>query len=439
MAKPIKGTKQDDLVLDGTNANNTIQGKGGNDVIKGLGGNDDIDGGNGFDTAVYRGSYFDYSILFKGTGNDKVTITDNVAGRDGTDTLKHVESFQFADVTIDLTQNNAAITRADSAHTTEDAAVTINVLGNDVDFEGDSLSITQIDGQAISVNGSVTLSNGATVTLNADQTLTYDPANAFQSLNGGEQGLDSFTYTVTDSHGAASAPTMVSLTVDGLWEAPTFVANGQLDEAGQKPGTEDVINGTGIPADGYYLARAEDAGIELGLQVHYRNGPTVLDSDANDYADGVIDFQVASGPQTPATSPGFPPASNRAAWNFDYSVITGLNGETTDLSDFIFKLSVDIDPTSATDYQVFTMQPGGMGSANVHWVNQFGDLVGDDQGNGLVAQNSRNMAFYDTDHVTPLTQPYDSLFGPGQFDVVLEAYDSSNALIAQNHIHVDVV
>jgi Ca2+-binding RTX toxin-like protein len=36
MAKPIKGTKDDDLTLNGTAGNDTIQGKDGNDYIIGL-------------------------------------------------------------------------------------------------------------------------------------------------------------------------------------------------------------------------------------------------------------------------------------------------------------------------------------------------------------------------------------------------------------------
>ena len=76
--------------------------------------------------------------------------------------------------------------------------------------------------------------------------------------------------------------------------------------------------------------------------------------------------------------PALPAALNRAAWSFDYSVITGLNGELTDFSDFTFVFKVDIDPTAATNFQVFTMSPGGTGSAGVHWTNQFGDVVVDD-------------------------------------------------------------
>ena len=53
---------------------------------------------------------------------------------------------------------------------------------------------------------------------------------------------------MTDSQGASSAPTSVDVTVNGAWEAPTYVVNGEVDESGQKPATEDIINGSGIPA-----------------------------------------------------------------------------------------------------------------------------------------------------------------------------------------------
>ena len=90
MAAPIKGTSGNDNgvplpIVNGTAGNDKLQGKAGNDVLKGGAGNDDIDGGQGFDTAVFTGSFFDYDIAFKGTGNDKVTVTDNIANRDGTD------------------------------------------------------------------------------------------------------------------------------------------------------------------------------------------------------------------------------------------------------------------------------------------------------------------------------------------------------------------
>ena len=247
MARPIMGNTGSNTV-NGTNRDDKLQGKGGNDILRGGNGNDDIDGGQGFDTARYSGSFFEYTITQKGTGNNKVTVVDGMPDRDGTDALKHVEALEFNDTIIRLDQNNAAITRADQTTTDEDSTVEIDVLANDADFEGDDLTITEIDGQGIAVGDSVTLGSGATVTLNPDMTLTYDPNGAFESLDGDEQDIDTFTYTATDSQGAESVAEDVTVTVEGRWEAVTYVTNGEVDEAGQKPGTEDVINGSGIPA-----------------------------------------------------------------------------------------------------------------------------------------------------------------------------------------------
>src|SRR3954462_15692153 len=102
MAKPIQGTKQADLTLSGTEGNDTIQGKDGSDFITGGKGNDNIDGGNGIDTAIYSGIFADYTIGIKGTGNDKITVSDSVVGRDGTDELKHVEFLKFNDAIFDV-------------------------------------------------------------------------------------------------------------------------------------------------------------------------------------------------------------------------------------------------------------------------------------------------------------------------------------------------
>lgn len=445
MTAPIKGTKQSDLNLLGTNKSDKIKAKDGNDVIFGGLGNDDIDGGKGFDTAVFRGSFFDYNFLIKDTGNDKITVTDSVADRDGSDSLKHVEALQFDDVAIRLDQNNAAVTRADAVATDEDSSIVFNVLGNDVDFEGNALTITQIDGQDINVGGSVVLGSGAIVTLNANQTLTYDPAGAFQSLNGGEQGADGFAYTVADSQGAISNPTAVNVTINGVWETPTYIANGFLDESAQKPDTngnpldDQMLVGSGIPAKGFGLVRAEDAGIELGLQIIYRQGPTVTTTD--DYADGILRFVVNDGPQSTANG-SFQNAANRAAWNFEYSVATGLNGQTTDLDDFTFKLLIDTDRSVGTNYVELVLgaesTPQGPGQSGYQWQipgSAFPAPIQDDAGNSEVTQNSQNYAFYGIPDYNAGT----GFAGPAEFDIVLQAYDMSNTLIAENHIAVDIV
>ncbi|WP_085725895.1 peroxidase family protein [Pseudomonas sp. R37(2017)] len=59
-------------------------------------------GGAAFDTAIYSGVALDYTVTVDDRGtadlaDDIYTVTDSVAGRDGTDTLLHVERLQFAD------------------------------------------------------------------------------------------------------------------------------------------------------------------------------------------------------------------------------------------------------------------------------------------------------------------------------------------------------
>jgi hypothetical protein len=72
--------------------------------------------------------------------------------------------------------------------------VTIRVLANDSDADGDSLEI-------------VSVSQGADgeVVLNATGTVTYTPSEGFD-------GTDSFTYTIDDDHGGQATGT-VTVTV----------------------------------------------------------------------------------------------------------------------------------------------------------------------------------------------------------------------------------
>lgn len=77
--------------------NDPLSGGAGDDTLIGNGGNDTLDGGPGFDIAVYNGPFADYLISFDST-TGTYTLTDTVAGRDGTDTVVNVQLFRFADV-----------------------------------------------------------------------------------------------------------------------------------------------------------------------------------------------------------------------------------------------------------------------------------------------------------------------------------------------------
>jgi Ca2+-binding RTX toxin-like protein len=81
-------------VLGGYGAD-TIIGSAGDNVLEGGAGNDTINGGGGIDLATYVGARADYNVVFD---NGILTLTDNVAGRDGVDTVSEVERFDFAGV-----------------------------------------------------------------------------------------------------------------------------------------------------------------------------------------------------------------------------------------------------------------------------------------------------------------------------------------------------
>ena len=81
--------------------------------------------------------------------------------------------------------NTAPVANADTATTARNTAVTIAVLANDHDPDGDALTLTD-----------VTQPSSGTAVANVDGTVTYTPATNFS-------GTVSFTYQIDDGHGAA--------------------------------------------------------------------------------------------------------------------------------------------------------------------------------------------------------------------------------------------
>ncbi|MFG5384454.1 tandem-95 repeat protein, partial [Yoonia sp. R2-816] len=139
---------------------------------------------------------------------------------------------------LEITPVNDAPVAADDvaqspASITEDTVISIDIatlLANDSDIDGDALTMTAV---------SATSTHGATLTLNTDGTISYDPtsADAVQTLAIGQTLTDTFTYTVDDGNGGESTAS-VSIVVHGTNDAPVAV-----DDVAQSPVpvTEDVV------------------------------------------------------------------------------------------------------------------------------------------------------------------------------------------------------
>jgi hypothetical protein len=125
------------------------------------------------------------------------------------------DSFTFK-VSDETTQSDAAIVsitvmsandtpnaKDDSARTLEDTPIkAIDVLGNDTDADDDQLTTS-----------AVTQGRNGSVTINADNTLSYSPKANFY-------GTDSFTYTISDGKGGTDKAT-VNVKVKAVNDAPT--------------------------------------------------------------------------------------------------------------------------------------------------------------------------------------------------------------------------
>ncbi|PCJ07205.1 MAG: 2,3,4,5-tetrahydropyridine-2,6-carboxylate N-succinyltransferase [Rhodobacteraceae bacterium] len=97
----------------------------------------------------------------------------------------------------------------DSTYLDPDGSKTIDVLANDVNQSGGTLTITHVNGVAVSVGSVVTLNTGQTVLLNADGTLTLT----------GDGDADEFNFTYTATNGDNNDTGFVNVS-----SIPCFVA-----------------------------------------------------------------------------------------------------------------------------------------------------------------------------------------------------------------------
>ena len=143
----------------------------------------------------------------------------------------------------------------DTAATDEDTVVQVTaglgLLANDSDFDGGTLSIVAVNGNAFVFGTPITLPSGARVTVNADGSYAYDPNGAFEGLNEGEADTDSFTYTIDDGQGG-QASAAVTIDIAGRDDGPILGTPDEdtLDGTGGNDdiralASDDTINGSG--------------------------------------------------------------------------------------------------------------------------------------------------------------------------------------------------
>jgi hypothetical protein len=185
------------------------------------------------------------SILSRKSRNDSLafTVTDLSNSVDNYDPNANSDSDGDSDGTVIMINrdgtipggNTPPIAANDTATTALDVPVTIQVLDNDSDADGDNLTITSVTNP----------SNGAAS--HNDTTVTYTP-------NTGFTGEDSFTYTISDGNGG-EATAIVTVTDPDALTAPTDLS------AKLSRRTETVAlkwNDLNSGEDGFIIERSSD-------------------------------------------------------------------------------------------------------------------------------------------------------------------------------------
>ncbi len=144
----------------------------------------DSDSVKSYDTTSAHGG----SVVYNDNGTFTYTPAANFNGTDSFSYTVQDKDGNTTTGTISIgvnSVNDAPTAVNDSASTVQFDDVNIDVLSNDSDVDGDSLSVSSFDS---------TSAKGGTVTKNADGTLSYEPKEGFS-------GTDSFNVTVDDGNG----------------------------------------------------------------------------------------------------------------------------------------------------------------------------------------------------------------------------------------------
>ncbi|ANK80017.1 MAG: hypothetical protein TEF_03865 [Rhizobiales bacterium NRL2] len=199
---------------------------------------------------------------FSGDDTITYTVSDGVLTGEGS-----------VAVTVEAV-NDSPLAAADTASLLEDGSVAIDVLANDGDVDGDSLTVTA----AVALHGAVSVA--------ADGTLAYTPDADFN-------GDDTITYTVSD--GELTDEGSVAVTVEAVNDAPLAAADtASLLEDGSVA-IDVLANDSDIDGDSLAVTAAAALHGTVSVAADGRLGYT---PDANFSGDDTITYTVSDGELT---------------------------------------------------------------------------------------------------------------------------------------------
>lgn len=319
--------------------------------------------------------------------------------------------------TVNLTVapvNDTPVTVVDMMTTDEDTPIIVNVLANDSDVDGDTLTVTSVVG---ALNGSVVI--------NADNTLTYTPNTDYN-------GSETLTYTVDDGNGGIITEN-VHITINSVNDAPiaqddVFEGDQDTDITGNL--LSDNGNGADSDVDGDVLAIVDQTittangavVISTNGDFTYTPNASYFGTDSFTYTleDGQGGVNVATANIT-LTATNSPPSAQDDIFDsmrddelsgnvlindsdvdgdiltVQTSVITTSQGGSvsmTSTGNFVYSPALGFIGTDTFEYSVF--DPSGeqdTASATINVSARPDDIFGDNNSNILIGTNGGDAIF----------------------------------------------
>jgi Ca2+-binding RTX toxin-like protein len=276
-----------------------ITGGARNDLLEGGAGDDSLIGGAGTDIAVFTGARADYTITRNGVTN-ALTVTDNSAGRDGTDILSSdIETLRFGDgdvlasaiggtantflaitpLSTDTAEGNTGTTPftftvTRTGDTSGASTANWGVTGNGAsasDFTGNTLPSGTVSfaagqtSQVVTVNVAGDNTNegdeGFTLTLSAPTGATLGTASAAAIIRDDDMSIFSIAALSADKAEGNSGATAFTFTISrtgnlNTESAVTFTVTG----SGTNPANTADFNAGALPAGIFNFAVGQSSG-----------------------------------------------------------------------------------------------------------------------------------------------------------------------------------
>ncbi|HEX8466469.1 MAG TPA: Ig-like domain-containing protein, partial [Allosphingosinicella sp.] len=207
--------------------------------------------------------------------SDAPTTADRVIGLDLTDGDGGQSNLTTATVHVAAVAD-APIAQPDEIETPENAIATgslfdNNNFGPDSDADGDTLTVSHVNGNPVVDGQEILLASGAKLIVNSDGTYSYNPNGKFNRLTDNTSGAvntsaaDSFTYTLTGGN-----TVNVNVTVEGVAGPGDWL---------EGDGTNNTITGT-PQADFFFVVQGGDDNLSgLGGNDVFFFGPAMTSAD----------------------------------------------------------------------------------------------------------------------------------------------------------------